>query len=264
MVVWALFVKVARFFCQQRLLNTFPWPGYFRFEDGVVWLWHSLVSLYICLSSYSSNPLTLELIGRDDGLRTLCHIWWFACQKRVVKTFPDPGYLHRQDGLVWLWHSLVNLYIWLTISSSYSPIPFTLGLNERNGGSSSLCHSCRFACQHRVLKTFSGPGYLCCEDEVVWLRHSLLKLYIWLTISSFFSCISFTLGSIGSDPGLSTICHNCWYAGQQGVLRTFPGPPLAISALRMGFPDYDIHWQICIYGLPFYLSTAQSLLPSGW
>ena len=25
--------------------------------------------------------------------------------------FPDPGYLHSEDGLVWLWHLLVNLYV---------------------------------------------------------------------------------------------------------------------------------------------------------
>ena len=31
----------------------------------------------------------------------------------------------------------------------------------------SLCHSCAFACQQRVLKTFPGPGYLHSEDGVV-------------------------------------------------------------------------------------------------
>ena len=30
-----------------------------------------------------------------------------------------------------------------------------------------LCHSCLFACQQRVLKTFPGPGYLLSEDGVV-------------------------------------------------------------------------------------------------
>ena len=42
-----------------------------------------------------------------------------------------------------------------------------LGLIGRDGGLSALCHSCRFACQQRVLKTFPGPGYLCSEDGVV-------------------------------------------------------------------------------------------------
>ena len=43
----------------------------------------------------------------------------------------------------------------------------SLGLIERDGGLSTLCHSCRFACQQRVLKTFPGPGYLHSEDGVV-------------------------------------------------------------------------------------------------
>ena len=37
----------------------------------------------------------------------------------------------------------------------------------RNGGLSNLCHSCGFACQQRVLKTFPGPGYLRSEYGVV-------------------------------------------------------------------------------------------------
>ena len=37
----------------------------------------------------------------------------------------------------------------------------------RDGGLSGLCHSCEFACQQRVLKTFPGPGYLRSEDGVV-------------------------------------------------------------------------------------------------
>ena len=35
-----------------------------------------------------------------------------------------------------------------------------------NGGLSTLCHRCGFACQQRVLKTFPGLGYLRSEDKV--------------------------------------------------------------------------------------------------
>ena len=62
---------------------------------------------------------------------------------------------------------LVNLCIWLTISSCYGSIPLTLELIVRDGGLITLCHSCEFACQQRVLKTFPGPGYLHSEDGVV-------------------------------------------------------------------------------------------------
>ena len=60
---------------------------------------------------------------------------------------------------------MVNLYIWLTISSCYGLIPLALGLIGRDGGLSTLCHSCGFACQ-RVVKTFPRPGYLRCEDDI--------------------------------------------------------------------------------------------------
>ena len=59
------------------------------------------------------------------------------------------------------------VYIWLTISSCYGSIPLALGLIGRDGGLSTLCHSCGFACQQRVLKTFPDPGYLHSEDGVV-------------------------------------------------------------------------------------------------
>ena len=62
---------------------------------------------------------------------------------------------------------LVNLYIWLTISSCYSSISLALGLIGSDGGLRTLCRSCGFACQQRVLKTFPGPGYLRSEDGVV-------------------------------------------------------------------------------------------------
>ena len=74
------------------------------------------------------NPfdLGLGLIGRDVGLRTLRHSCGFPCQQRVLKTFSDPKYLHSKDEVHFLCHSLVNLYIWLTISSLYGSITLTL------------------------------------------------------------------------------------------------------------------------------------------
>ena len=50
--------------------------------------------IWLTISScYGSIPLTLGLIGRDGSLSTLCHSYGFACHQRVLKTFPDPGYL---------------------------------------------------------------------------------------------------------------------------------------------------------------------------
>ena len=95
---------------------------------------------------------------------------------RVLKTFPGPGYLCSEDGVVWLWHSPVNLYIWLTISSCYCSIPLALGLMGRDAGLSTLCHGCGFVCQQGVLKTFPGSGSLHSEDEVLWLWHLVVNL----------------------------------------------------------------------------------------
>ena len=47
-----------------------------------------------------SIPLTLGLIGKDGGLSTMCYSCGFACQQRVLKTFPGPGYLYSKDGVV--------------------------------------------------------------------------------------------------------------------------------------------------------------------
>ena len=36
----------------------------------------------------------------DGGLSTLCHSCWFACQQRVLETFPGSGDLRSEDGVV--------------------------------------------------------------------------------------------------------------------------------------------------------------------
>ena len=98
----------------------------------------------------------------------------------VLKAFSGPGYLHSKDGVVWLRHLLVNLFIWLTISSCYGSIPLILRLMRRDVGLSTLFHSCGFACQQRVLKTFPGPGYLHSEDGIVRLWHIYIYIYIYI------------------------------------------------------------------------------------
>ena len=215
-----------RFACQQRVLKTFRRPGYFQSEDGVVWLWHQLANLNIRLtiwSCYDSIHFALGLIRRDDVLNTLCHSGGFACEERMLKSFPGPAYFHSEDGVIWLWHPLVNLYVWLTISSCYGSIPLGLGLVGRYTGFSTLCHSCGLAFQQSVLKAFPASGYLHSEDEVVWLWHPLVSFYVCLTISSCYRSISLGLVLIGRDGGLSTLCHSCGLAFQQSVLNAFSG-----------------------------------------
>ena len=60
----------------------------------------------------------------------------------------------------------INTYTYIQ-THIYGSIPLTLGLIGRDGGLSTLCLSCGFTCKRRMLKTFSGPGYLRSEDGVV-------------------------------------------------------------------------------------------------
>ena len=211
---------------QQRVLKTLRSLGYFQTEDGLVWIWHPLVNLYVWLtisSCYGSIPLGLGLIRRDGGLNTLCQICGLAFQQRVLKTFPGSGYLQSEDKVVWLWHPLANLYVWLTISSCYGLIPLALGMIVRDDGLSTLCHSCGFACQERVLKTFPRPGNLHSEDDVVWLWHPPVNFFKWLIISCSYGSIPLVFVLIVRDGVLSTICHSCGFSFQQRVRKTFRG-----------------------------------------
>ena len=56
--------------------------------------------VYMAHHFIGSIPLALGLIGRDGGLSTLCHGCGFACQQRVLKTFPGPDCLHSKDDVV--------------------------------------------------------------------------------------------------------------------------------------------------------------------
>ena len=58
------------------------------------------------------------------------------------------------------------MYVYIYIYMYYGLIPLTLGLKGRDGDFSTLCHSCGFTCQQRVLKTVPGPGFIRSEDKV--------------------------------------------------------------------------------------------------
>ena len=169
---------------------------------------------------------------KDGGLSTLCRSGRFPREQRVLKIIPGPGYLHSEDGVVCLWHPPVTLYVWLTISSCYGRIPLGLGLIVRDGGFITLCHSSGLASHQRVLKMFPGPGYLQLDDGLVRLRHPLVNLYMWLTISSCYGSNPWAFRLIVREGGLSTLCHSCGFACQQRVLKRFLG--VALSTPRMG------------------------------
>ena len=111
----------------------------------------------------------LEAILRDDGLSTLCHSSGFVCQQIVLKTFRGPGSLCSEDVVVCLWHFLINLQIYGSPFYFATTESKCLVVTRRVGGLSTLCHSCVFLLQQRVVKTFLGPGYLCTEDGIFCL-----------------------------------------------------------------------------------------------
>ena len=204
------------------------------------------------------NPFGLRIDGADGGLSTLSHGCGLACQQMVVQTFPLWWSLHSDDGVVWLWHPLVNWYIWLNISSCYGSIPLAWGLIGSYCGLSTLCQSCVFACQKRVLKTIPGSGCLHSESGVVWLWHRLEYLYVRSTISSCYGSIPFALGSIVRYVGLSTLCHNCGFAGERGVSKTFPGPGYIHSEHGVVWLWHPLEY---LYVCLTISSCSQSLLP---
>ena len=51
------------------------------------------------------KPLDLSIEGRDCVLNALCHSCRFNYLQRVLKTFPDTGYL-------WLWVLGIYIYIY--------------------------------------------------------------------------------------------------------------------------------------------------------
>ena len=77
--------------------------------------------------------------------------------------------------------SLTDKFVYMAhhfILLRFNPFDLSLGFIGRDGGLSTLCHSCRFPCQQRVLKTFPGPGYLHSKDGVFRICHLLANLYM--------------------------------------------------------------------------------------
>ena len=108
-----------------------------------------------------------------------------------------------------------------------------------------------------MLKTFPGTPYLLYEDEVAWLRHLLVNLCRWLTISSFYNSIPLALMFVERDGGLSTLYYSCWFAYQKKLLKTFPGIGyLPLSSRTMTFTGkfvYISHHFILLWLYPLAL-----------
>ena len=127
--------------------------------------------IYIALSFYIEHYADLMIWLSADGI--------------VIKTFPVPNYLSSKDGVVWLFHLLLNLHIYSSLfhdatAQSLGPKCWRQKLWFECSVSYARSHSCRFDYQQRVMKSFPDIGYLCSRDSVVWLRHVVLHIYIYI------------------------------------------------------------------------------------
>ena len=77
----------------------------------------------------------------------------------------------------------VTYILYIYTSSCYGSIPLVLGLIGRDSVLSTLCHSCGFACQKRVLKKFSfrGSGSLTMASTGKFV-YIYIFIYIYLYI----------------------------------------------------------------------------------
>ena len=91
-----------RLACQQRVLKMFPGSDYLHYKDGIVSLSPFLVTVDIYSSPFylaTAQSQCPMMIGRNSGLSTLCHNCRFACQQKVLKMFPGPGFTQIWDSL---------------------------------------------------------------------------------------------------------------------------------------------------------------------
>ena len=96
-----------------------------------------------------------------------------------------PGCLRPEDGGVWLWYLLVNLYILITISSCYDSIPLNWGLIGRDGGLSTLVSWLWVCLSAEGAKNVSLP---CLSPLWGWgiltmaFTHKFVYIYIYIYI----------------------------------------------------------------------------------
>ena len=76
----------------------------------------------------------------------------------MQKTFLGPDCLRFEDGVVWLWLLLENLYTQLTILSCYDSTSLTLVSIGRDDGLSTLFFIDGIDYKQMVLKIFPGPN----------------------------------------------------------------------------------------------------------
>ena len=93
-------------------------------------------------------------------LHILCHIYIiFYIYIQICKVFTKKKW--KQNVVENSMSAIYMAYLYTTQHHSDNLATGALGTSM-----STVCHSCGFACQHRVLKIFLGPGYLHSENGI--------------------------------------------------------------------------------------------------
>ena len=107
--------------------------------------------------------------------------------------------------------------------------PILRKLNDEQTDESDFIGCCPISVEHPIYipgpcySNILGPGYLRSKNELVWLWHLLVNLYI----AHHFILLRlnpFDLSLIGKHGGLSTLCHKCGFDYLQRVLKKSPCP----------------------------------------
>ena len=155
---------------------------------------HYGIHCYICI--YVAHHFILLQLNRL-GLTADREGWWFelyvtaaiclSAERAKNVSWPSLSALWRWGSLTMAFTGKL-VYMWLTISSCYGSITLPLGLMGRDTGLSTLCHSCRFACQQKVKINVSLPWRFALRGwGSLTMAFTDKFLYIGLTISSSYS-----------------------------------------------------------------------------
>lgn len=135
---------------------------------GFMTLWYIWIYLayhFILLWSISSYGLIPYRDWEGWGSEHSVSKLWICLSPEGARRFPDPGYLSSRMELSDYGIFDKCGYTWFAILSCYGSIAVSYG---KDGCLSTFYHSCRFACQQKLLKTFPGSaGYLHSEDGIV-------------------------------------------------------------------------------------------------
>lgn len=203
--------------------------------------YHYLISIFLVICIYITPHFILPrlsslgwLIGRNDGLNNMCHIGGFPCQKRMLKTFPGPGYLLSEDGTVWLWHffskfeflgkfaiaflekfamkirckNVIHKTQWYTLKLFTVVVQRVLIVNFNNSNKYTVVINSLWRAIAKCLSGYYWALYLCWIRVFENMKISWLFVGLWNILNSVYLVLMATRAKT-----ISNICPKIWDFG---------------------------------------------------